>query len=54
VPELNINKRSFAGVSGLAVGKNLILYEEILTPSKPLRKITPRLNENLVRRDFFY
>jgi hypothetical protein len=35
------------GVCGLP-GKNQILYEEILTPSKPLRKITPRLNENLV------
>jgi hypothetical protein len=33
--------------------KESILSEEIRTPSKPLRKITPKLNENLLRRDFF-
>ena len=41
------------GVCGLPQ-KNLILYEEILTPRPYAGKITPKLNENLVRRDFFY
>jgi hypothetical protein len=35
------------GVCGLPE-KNQILYEEILTPRPYARKITPKLNENLV------
>jgi hypothetical protein len=41
------------GICGLPE-KNQILYEEILTPRPCSHEITPKLNENLLRRDFFY